>query len=114
MVRNLLFPIISSKQNSDRVISTKIETYNGEATLIPPYTEGVCFLNASVYDAPSNTEQILYILGYHYGYENCKIEKIYGSYDAISEIIFDKSSGMLKFKFASQSMLCRIMFFKNK
>nr|DAD84911.1 MAG TPA: hypothetical protein [Siphoviridae sp. ctouo22]DAG68480.1 MAG TPA: hypothetical protein [Bacteriophage sp.] len=100
--------------NSDRVISTKIDTYNGEAALIPPYTEGVCFLIASVYDAPSNTEQVLYILGYHHGYENCKIEKIYGSYDAISEVIFDKSSGMLKFKFAFQSMLCRIMLFKNE
>lgn len=99
--------------NGKSAISTRIETYNGEATLIPPFSEGVCFLIASAYDAPSNTELTLYILGYHSSYENCRKEKIYGS-DFVSEVVFDKSNGTLKFTFTSQVMLCRIMFFRNK
>lgn len=94
-------------------ISTQIETFNGEVTLIPPFSEGVCFLNVSVYDAPSNTEQTLYILGYHHSYENCRKERIYGN-DFVSEVIFDKSNGALKFTFTLQAMVCRIMFFRNK
>lgn len=102
-----------TKQYGNSAISTRIETYNGKATLIPPFSEGVCFLIVSAYDAPSNTELTLYILGYHSGYENCRKEKIYGS-DFVSEVVFDKSNGALKFTFTSQVMLCRIMFFRNK
>lgn len=99
--------------NGNSAISTLIQTDNGEATLIPPFSEGVCFLISSVYDAPSNTEHTLYILGYHHSYENCRKEKIYGN-DFVSEVIFDKSDGALKFTFAYQAMVCRIMFFRNK
>lgn len=109
----MTLPAALNALNGNSAISTRIETYNGKATLIPPFSEGVCFLIVSAYDAPSNTELTLYILGYHSGYENCRKEKIYGS-DFVSEVVFDKSNGALKFTFTSQVMLCRIMFFRNK